>query len=220
MYILLMIVVRLLGKRMSGQLSNLELAVMVTLGAIVSSPMQTPQRGILAGAVLLIVLLGLQQIIGRVTAVSPGLERVVFGRGTILVKDGELQLKAMRQGCISHEQLFGLLREKDVRHLGEVERLYLEASGTFSLLRRATPQPGLAVVQAEDEKMERAMLRSRDWACSYCGRLESKRPTDHCAACRHNGWVPAAAASDDRRQANKSSDTSQESASNESRHAS
>jgi uncharacterized membrane protein YcaP (DUF421 family) len=53
-YISLLFIVRLLGKRMSGQLTIMEMAVMLTLGAIVSVPMQMPDRGLLQGALLLL----------------------------------------------------------------------------------------------------------------------------------------------------------------------
>ena len=53
-YIALLIIVRLMGKRMGGQLTVSELAVMVTLGAIVSPAMQIPQLGVLMGILILI----------------------------------------------------------------------------------------------------------------------------------------------------------------------
>jgi uncharacterized membrane protein YcaP (DUF421 family) len=52
----------------------------------------------------------------------------------------------MRRACVSREQLHGILRSHGVRQLGEVERVYLEASGAFSVLRRSEPLPGDAIV--------------------------------------------------------------------------
>jgi uncharacterized membrane protein YcaP (DUF421 family) len=60
-YIVLLIIVRLLGKRMSGQLSISELSVMVTLGAIVAPAMQIPQMGVLQGAMILVCALAFQR---------------------------------------------------------------------------------------------------------------------------------------------------------------
>jgi uncharacterized membrane protein YcaP (DUF421 family) len=145
-YLVLIVVVKLLGKRLSGQLTNLDLAVMVVIGAVVSAPMQIPQRGLLAGAVSLVVLLGLHRAIGLGTAVWPRFEQWVFGRGTTLLADGELLLPAMRRARISQEQLYGILRSQGIRQLGEVERVYLEASGAFSVLRRRQQQPGHAIM--------------------------------------------------------------------------
>jgi uncharacterized membrane protein YcaP (DUF421 family) len=155
-YVVLVLVVKALGRRASGQLTNLELAVMVVLGAIVSAPMQIPQRGILAGVVSLLVLLCLQRAIAFATAVSPRLEQWVYGRGTTLVADGKVLLPAMQRACVSHEQLYSVLRTQGVRQLGEIERVYLEAPGVFSVLRRAEPQPGLTIVPTLSEQQAAA----------------------------------------------------------------
>src|SRR4051794_27920372 len=58
-YISVIVIMRLLGKRMNGQLTILEMSIMVMMGAILSVPMQIPDRGILQGIVLLISVLAL-----------------------------------------------------------------------------------------------------------------------------------------------------------------
>jgi uncharacterized membrane protein YcaP (DUF421 family) len=60
-YIFLLYILRWLGKRMSGQLTIMELSVMLTLGAIVSASMQMPDHGILEGFLLLLCALGFQR---------------------------------------------------------------------------------------------------------------------------------------------------------------
>src|SRR5438874_3764069 len=60
-YIVLLLVIRWLGKRMSGQLTIMEMTVMLTLGAIVAVPMQMPDRGLLQGILILLCVAGLQR---------------------------------------------------------------------------------------------------------------------------------------------------------------
>jgi uncharacterized membrane protein YcaP (DUF421 family) len=60
-YLVLILLVRMLGKRMSGQISNIELSVMVVLGAIVSGAFQLPDRGVLPALMLMLTLLALQR---------------------------------------------------------------------------------------------------------------------------------------------------------------
>jgi uncharacterized membrane protein YcaP (DUF421 family) len=60
-YAVLIIVLRIMGSRMSGQLTITELAIMLMLGAIVSSAVEMPDKGILWGVAALIVILLLQQ---------------------------------------------------------------------------------------------------------------------------------------------------------------
>jgi uncharacterized membrane protein YcaP (DUF421 family) len=190
MYVTLMLIVRLLGKRMSGQLSNLELAVMVTLGAIVSAPMQVGERGLLAPLVLLSVVLCLQRGIGAVTARSPRAERVVFGHGSTLVRDGRIVVSSMRQSCISHEQLFSALRNHGIRQLGEVRRVYLEAHGVFSVIKRERPKPGLAIMPAADGAMQKDFARAELSVCRFCG-LVVQRAGVRCADCGRADLVAA-----------------------------
>jgi uncharacterized membrane protein YcaP (DUF421 family) len=192
-YVLLMVIVRMLGKRMTGQLSNLELAVMITLGAVVSPPMQISERGLLPGLMLLVVVLGCQRGIAAWTARSRRGERLVFGHGTTLVEDGRMLLPAMLQAHICHEQLFGVLRAKGIRHLGEVRRVYLETAGIFSVLRAPEPKPGLAIVPVLDERMSRDLPKAGVCVCMYCGQLLT-RGERACPSCGSQESKPAVAA--------------------------
>ena len=77
-YWLLLAVVRWLGKRMSGQLTIIEMTVMVTLGAIVSVSMQMEDRGILQGLLILFVALGLHRALNHIGFLSIKAENIHF----------------------------------------------------------------------------------------------------------------------------------------------
>lgn len=150
LYILLLIIIRLLGKRMTGQLTLTELAVMLTLGAIVAAPMQLPDRGIMQGVLLLFCILFLQQWLTGWGVKNPKIERLTQGNLTILVKDGVMQLEQMDSSRIPREQLFAEIRSKGVYQLGTIDRLYLEACGLFSLYKAQKARPGLSVLPTTD----------------------------------------------------------------------
>jgi uncharacterized membrane protein YcaP (DUF421 family) len=192
-YVLLVTVVRLLGKRMSGQLSNLELAVMIVLGAIVSAPMQVPQRGIVPGALLLGLLLVLQRTLSVLGTRSARLERTIQGPTSILVKDGRIEVHALERARISHEQLFSILRVQKYLHLGQLRRVYLESNGSLSSLRAGNPQPGLSVAPAFDRDRQPPPGRSTSLvACSRCGNVRpASPPPGPCGACGNETWRPA-----------------------------
>ena len=90
-YLSVIIIARFLGKRMNGQLSILEKSVMVLMGAILSVPMQLPDKGGLQGIVLLLGILLLLWGINWIAFKNKRLERVIHGGTALLVKDGELQ---------------------------------------------------------------------------------------------------------------------------------
>jgi uncharacterized membrane protein YcaP (DUF421 family) len=172
MYAILLVILRLLGKRMNGQLTITELAVMISLGAIVSLPMQVPERGLLPALVLLLLIVGLQRGINSWAFRNPKIERLVQGRMSVLVKDGVIQLSEIERNSVSQDQLFAQLRSKNVENLGQVERVYLEACGLFSIFVRNEPRPGLSVFPERDQEL-----------------LQVQQPADHLQACRPCGNV-------------------------------
>jgi uncharacterized membrane protein YcaP (DUF421 family) len=149
-YVAMLIVLRLLGKRMNGQITITELAVIITLGAIVALPMQVPDRGILPGIVLLVVVMLLQRGVTGWGVRNPRVEKIIQGEMSLLVRDGVLQLNALKDARILRDQLFAQLRDKAIEHLGQVERVYLEGCGVFSVFRREQPVPGLSVLPTLD----------------------------------------------------------------------
>ncbi len=163
-YCSLLLAVRLLGKRLSAQATIAEIAVMLALGAIVAVPMQTPDRGIVPGLVVLTTMLALHSLVGRLAFGSDRIARIVQGQPTILVRDGVLVRDEMRRAAISREQLFAKLREAQIHHLGELKRVYLEASGDFSIIKTSEPTAGDSVLPDQDatlrEEEERAAHRA------------------------------------------------------------
>src|SRR5690606_22922220 len=113
-YCALLIALRCMGKRMTGQLSVTEMAVMITLGAIVSVPMQLADRGIFLGLQVLLCALLFHQGINRWQVFSERAERIAEGLESLLVKDGVLQLASLKANKISRQQLFAALRNAGV----------------------------------------------------------------------------------------------------------
>lgn len=81
-YFFLLVVLRLMGKRMTGQLTISEMAVMVTLGAIVSAPMQIPDRGIIPGIIILICALTFQRGVNLLGFTSSKIETAIQGEAS------------------------------------------------------------------------------------------------------------------------------------------
>ncbi len=194
-YLALMVAVRLLGKRMSGQITNLELAVMITLGAIVAVPMEVSDRGILPALALLISVLSLQAGLSYWGTRSLRLEQVVVGKGAVLVKDGTLLVDELRKTGLSQQQLFSAFRAQKVRQLGEIQRAYLEGHGAFAIIRQPKPKPGLSILPTDDTALQRRLCASKELSvCAYCGKKESAGRAGRCSNCSRQVWQPAVTA--------------------------
>lgn len=171
-YLALIMVARLLGKRMSGQLTLTETAVMVTLGAIVSPAMQLPDRGIAMGILALICALAFQRGLNLWGIKNAKFEKISQGSSTMLVKDGTMILEEMKNTRLSKQELFAALRGKNIYNLGKVERVYLEGCGLISIFLRTEEKPGLSLLPTRDEALCKAHQSAETgmWACSNCGR--------------------------------------------------
>src|SRR5256886_2776874 len=104
-YVVLLVAMRLMGKRTAAQLSLTELAVVVTLGAAVGVPMQVPERGMLPGLVALAVAVLFQRGVNAIGFFSGRVTRLVEGDVAILLRDGVLELRAMKLAGIAREQI-------------------------------------------------------------------------------------------------------------------
>ncbi|MGN6419866.1 MAG: DUF421 domain-containing protein [Pseudobacter sp.] len=191
-YCILLFVIRLSGKRMSGQLTSTEMAVMLVLGAIVSAAMQSPDRGIIQGIFLLFLILGFQQLLSNWMRRNEKVEAVVLGKTVILVKDGVLQLDVMDNESVSREQLFTALRNEGIYNLGEVKRLYLEATGSFNIYKMENARSGLDLLPDADFSIHSIQLRTQSQVCHTCGNSSIRQHANgYCAVCGDHNWVPS-----------------------------
>lgn len=193
MYLILLIILRLMGKRMGGQLTISELAVMLTLGAIICVPMQLPDKGVLEGAAVLTCALAFQRGLTLWGFKSSKAEKMIQGTESILVKDGIIQVKAVGKSNISRQQLFAVLRSQQIYNLGEVERIYLEACGLFSVYKFKTPRPGLSLFPVEEKIIGWVMsIKEEMTVCKVCGRIAEKEEQENkCNNCQSQKWEPA-----------------------------
>jgi uncharacterized membrane protein YcaP (DUF421 family) len=193
-YAMLQVVLRFMGRRVAAQMTISELAVIVTLGAAVGVPMQDPTRGMLAAGLILLIALGFQRGIGWATFRSRKAEVLAMGDVLVIVEDGRILLDVMQHIGLSRERLFSVLRISGLEHLGQVQRVYAEPSGDFSIYRTEKALPGLSVLPTFDDR-----LRNKDrcdtehWACFSCGHVEkqSEMPTFECRHCRSTQWTEA-----------------------------
>jgi uncharacterized membrane protein YcaP (DUF421 family) len=192
-YLLLMVCMRLLGRRMASQLSMTEMTALVSLAAAVGIPMLSPDRGLLPAVVIGIVIVAIGRLSARLGMRSGRTESLIQGALTPLVVDSVLQLPAMRDARVTRERAFAHLRKGGLTHLGKVRRLYLEASGAFTLVPAANPQPGLSIIPDWDQDFVRDQRVVADRpVCGFCGQARaSGEVAGRCRNCGHMEWVPA-----------------------------
>ena len=194
-YLILMVSMRLMGKRMSTQLSRNEMAAVASLAAAVGVPLMNPDRGLLPAVVIAMVILFYQLLIARRAAKDKKFESLTQGSYNMLIKDGVLNVDAMTLTRISRERVFAQLRSASISHLGMVRRLYFEAGGGFSLLKAGEPKPGLSVLPGWDKQLN-AYLNvpvnievCRNCGCPKPSGTGGENPS--CGNCKSDEWGEA-----------------------------
>jgi uncharacterized membrane protein YcaP (DUF421 family) len=180
-YAILMIAFRLMGNRMAGQLNRIEQASLVTLAAAIGVPIQSPERGLLPSVVIALVVVVCGRLIAGKSSRSETFERKSQGKADLLVKNGTICISAIKKTTISRERLFAQLRSMKIIHLGQVQRFYLEANGSFTLVRQKESRPGLAVLPGYDKEFLSRLNRADVLVCSSCG--NSERQGSFCKQC-------------------------------------
>src|SRR5689334_11916681 len=117
MYSYTVVLLRILGKRGMGQLSSLELAIIISFGSAVGDPMVGANTPIVHGMVAITVITFLQIWIERLINRNKKVEALMEGTPNLVVDNGIVKLDCLVKDNLSKEDLFRALRVKDVEHL-------------------------------------------------------------------------------------------------------
>ena len=144
LYFIIMLGLRLMGKRQIGELEPTELVLTMLISDLAAVPMQDFGIPLLNGVVPIVTLLALSMLLSYGCMRSIRLRRLVCGSPTTLIKDGQLQQAAMRANRFTLDELIEALRSQGVTDLTTVKYAILETDG--QLEQPATPkQLGRAV---------------------------------------------------------------------------
>jgi uncharacterized membrane protein YcaP (DUF421 family) len=192
-YLLLLVFMRLMGKRVAGQMSISELAIILSLGAAVGLPLQVPDKGLLPALAVLAVAVAFQRGLSLWAFKSRKVELLSQGDVSVLLRDGRLLPEAMTAEHLSPEKIFASLRAQGVEHLGQLRRVYLEPSGDLSLIRYKRQRPGLLIIPEIDSTHRRYDKAEDRFACSNCGNVivSDHEPLDYCESCGEPRWTEA-----------------------------
>ena len=141
LYLLLMVGLRLTGKRQLGQMEPTELVLMMLLSDLAAVPMQDFGIPLLHGAVPIITLLGLSTLISAICIRHIRFRDLVCGSPTIVIREGVIQQREMARNRLTVDELLEELRLQGVLSPSQVKYAVLETGGQLSVLLRAEHQP-------------------------------------------------------------------------------
>jgi len=144
LYLVLIGVIRLMGKRQIGQLEPSEFVVTMLAANLASIPMENPSVSVLGGVMPLLTVLGLELLFSGLSMKSLFLRKLLCGKPVILIENGRLLQKNLRRTGVTLDELTGHLREKDVLDLQQVQFAILETNGNLSVFPYPEQRPASA----------------------------------------------------------------------------
>jgi uncharacterized membrane protein YcaP (DUF421 family) len=140
-YLLVLIGVRLSGKREVGQMTPFDLTLLLLLSNSVQNAMTGPDTSLLGGAVAAGTLLVLNYLVADLSGVNRRFRRLIQGQPTLLIHDGKTIESHMAKEHVSMDELDRALREHGINSSDQVALAVLEVDGSISCLKYDEIQP-------------------------------------------------------------------------------
>lgn len=133
-YIIVTVAVRLMGKRQVSDMQTSELVITLIISEVASLPLENAERPLLNSLVPIMMIVAIELLVSLLMMKSKRFRSLICGHPIIIIKDGQMidsQLKKLR---ISREDVYSLLREKDIPDESTVRWGIIEPNGTLSVL--------------------------------------------------------------------------------------
>ena len=130
-YLVLVVLLRLFGKRELAQLNPFDLVVLLSLSNTVQNAIIGDDNSVTGGIIGAFGLLTINWVMAQFLYRSPRAVRLLEGRSTLLVKNGKVDEKALKRESLTHEELMEVIHKQGFTTLRQVGRCELEPSGTF-----------------------------------------------------------------------------------------
>ncbi len=143
-YGVLILVVRLMGKRQIGQMEPSEFVVTMLVANLASIPMQDEGIPLFSGVVPIVTVLAMELVMSALSLKSMFFRRMLCGKPVILIENGKIMQENLRKTRVTLDELTGHLREKDVLDIEAVQYAILETNGNLSVFPYPKERPASA----------------------------------------------------------------------------
>ncbi len=141
LYIIVIISIRLMGKRQIGDMQPGELVVTLLISEIAAMPLQDTDQPILFGVSAIFTLVALEIMISLLSLKSFFVRKLISGKSVILIKDGIIEQKELKKVRLTVLDLVELLRNQQVFDISTVSFAVLETGGNLNVLLKSKSQP-------------------------------------------------------------------------------
>lgn len=193
MYLVVLIGLRVLGKRGVKQLSIFELVVIIGLGSAAGDPMFYKEVGILSAIAVFLVVVVSYKITSHFVSKSQKFEILLEGSCTCVIEHGRFAIENFKKEALAQDEFFAELRLKGISHLGQVNLAILETNGDISVFyyKDDDVKYGLPILPALFCQKHSQIKYKDYYSCSFCGLTELLSPVNKviCSCCQKDKWV-------------------------------
>ncbi|MFZ0338387.1 MAG: YetF domain-containing protein [Terracidiphilus sp.] len=130
-YVALVVLLRIFGKRELAQLNPFDLVVLLSLSNTVQNAIIGDDNSVTGGLIGAFGLLAVNWLVVRALFRSPRITRMMEGRSTVLIRIGQIDVKALQRETLTREELIDVIHRQGFDELHAVRRCELEPNGTF-----------------------------------------------------------------------------------------
>lgn len=139
-YVAVLLLLRLAGKRQVAQMSMIELVAVLLISNAVQNSMNGGDNSLLGGLILAGVIILLSTILAYATYHNCRIERWVHGRPTLLIHHGKILRERLKRELMTVKELKQILRKQSIHELHEVAEAVLESDGYVSVIKKSELQ--------------------------------------------------------------------------------
>ncbi len=144
LYLILVLSIRLMGKRQIGQMEPSEFVVTMLVANLAAIPMQDGAIPLYSGLVPILVVLGLELMLSGLLLRSVWLRKCFCGKPVILIENGKILRDNLQRTRVTLDELIGHLRKKEVLDIRKVQYAILETDGNLSVFPYPKERPASA----------------------------------------------------------------------------
>ncbi|WBB77783.1 DUF421 domain-containing protein [Micromonospora sp. WMMD882] len=149
-YPLLVVILRLSGKRTLSKLNAFDLVVTVALGSTLATILLSRDVSLAEGTLALALLVALQYVAALVAVRWPPSQRLLKARPTLLLRDGRLRHAALRDARVAESEIRQAARSQGIGDLGALAAVVLETDGSLSVIPRSKLGDGGSLADVPD----------------------------------------------------------------------
>lgn len=193
MFVIILVFLRMTGKKGIRQLSIFEVAIIIALGSAAGDPIIVQDMAIIPSLIAFTSTLILYRFITYLAARNTKVESIIEGKPVYVIEDGMFSLETKEAHTLGKDEFFAEMRERNVSQLGQVKTAILETNGKLSIFyfEEKDVKYGLPILPKEYHQKSNRVETSGRYACTNCGYVSQLELDSSCERCKDSQWVPA-----------------------------